>query len=155
MCRKWKEKSPIICLSSWFDFFFRKILLHSAFDREQFGEIRQRELIHRATNDWRGSTSAPTSYLDSLTPAHKERLLSSLDANMRGTTPERYRVFHRFGQAKFTDSGLILGSSQFTQLPQQPQNIRFYKVKIDSKIIISLCLSNPWHTVDTDCITDL
>ncbi len=31
-------------------------------------------------------------------------------------------VFHRFGQAKFADGGSILGSSQFTQLPQLPQN---------------------------------
>ena len=58
-------------------------------DEIRDAEQRQRELIHRPTNDWRASTSAPTSYLDSLTPAHKERLLSSLDANMRGTTPER------------------------------------------------------------------
>jgi len=28
-----------------------------------------------------------------------------------------YRVFHRFGKAKFADGGLVLGSSQFTQLP--------------------------------------
>jgi len=28
-----------------------------------------------------------------------------------------YRVFHRFWQAKFADGGLILGLSQFTQLP--------------------------------------
>jgi len=27
-------------------------------------------------------------------------------------------VFHGFGQAKFADGGSILGSSQFTQLPQ-------------------------------------
>jgi hypothetical protein len=42
-----------------------------------------------------------------------------------------YNVFHGFGQAKFASGGLILGSSQFSQLPQLP-------VKDDPKIIISL-----------------
>jgi len=36
------------------------------------------------------------------------------------TKPNRYRVFHIFGQAKFADTGSILGSSQFIQLPQLP-----------------------------------
>jgi len=31
-----------------------------------------------------------------------------------------YREFHRFGQAKFADGGSILGSIQFTLLPQLP-----------------------------------
>ncbi len=31
------------------------------------------------------------------------------------------RVFHGFGQAKFPDGGLVLGSSQFSLLPQLPQ----------------------------------
>jgi len=31
-----------------------------------------------------------------------------------------YRSFHRFGQAKFPDGGLILGSSQLTLMPQLP-----------------------------------
>jgi len=31
-----------------------------------------------------------------------------------------YRAFHRFGQPKFDDGGSILGSSQFTLLPQLP-----------------------------------
>jgi len=31
-----------------------------------------------------------------------------------------YRAFHRFGQAKFPDGGLDLGSSQFSILPQLP-----------------------------------
>jgi len=31
-----------------------------------------------------------------------------------------YRVFHRFGQAKFPDGDLVLGSSQFSVLPQKP-----------------------------------
>jgi len=31
-----------------------------------------------------------------------------------------YRAFHRFGQAKFPDGGLVLNSSQFSILPQLP-----------------------------------
>jgi len=31
-----------------------------------------------------------------------------------------YRAFHGFGQAKLSDGGLILGSSQFPILPQLP-----------------------------------
>ncbi len=51
-----------------------------------------------------------------------------------------YRAFHRFGQAKFPDGGSILGSSQFSILPQLPPKILFDSkvVKIDPKIIISL-----------------
>jgi len=33
---------------------------------------------------------------------------------------ERYRAFHRYGQAKFPDGGSVLGSSQFSVLPQLP-----------------------------------
>jgi len=52
-----------------------------------------------------------------------------------------YRVFPRFRQAKFADGVLILGSSQFTQLPRLPLKmmLNLKKVKIDSKIIILLC----------------
>ncbi len=32
----------------------------------------------------------------------------------------RHRAFHRFRQAKFPDGVLVLGSSQFTPLPQLP-----------------------------------
>ncbi len=55
-----------------------------------------------------------------------------------------YRVFHGFGQAKFPDCGLVLGSSQFTQLPKLPLknaveggNIEYgniEKCNIDTKI---------------------
>ncbi len=31
-----------------------------------------------------------------------------------------YRAFHRFGHAKFPDGGSVLGSSQFSILPQLP-----------------------------------
>jgi len=36
---------------------------------------------------------------------------------------DRYRAFHGFGQAKFPDGGLILGSRQFSILPQLPQKM--------------------------------
>jgi len=51
-----------------------------------------------------------------------------------------YRTFHGFGQAKFNYSGLILGTSQFTLLPQLPLKTMLHLkvVKIDSEIIISL-----------------
>jgi len=34
--------------------------------------------------------------------------------------PPCYKAFHRFGQAKFPEGGLALGSSQFSSLPQLP-----------------------------------
>jgi len=51
-----------------------------------------------------------------------------------------YRAFLEHGQAKFPDGGLILGSRQFTLLPQLPPKILLdlKVVKIDSKIIISI-----------------
>jgi len=62
-----------------------------------------------------------------------------------------YRAFHRFGQAKSADDVLFLGSIQFTQAAPaaSKNNVQFKKVKIDSEIIILLCLStvNPWHTL--------
>jgi len=45
-----------------------------------------------------------------------------------------YRVFHRFGHAKFPDDGSIIDSSQFSILPQLPP-----KMLLDSKVVISLC----------------
>ena len=55
-------------------------------------------------------------------------------------TKQKYRAFHRFGQAKISYGGLVLGSSQFLLLPQLPQIMTLASkvVKIDSKIIISL-----------------
>jgi len=46
-----------------------------------------------------------------------------------------------FGQAKFPAGGLVLGSNQFSILPKQPAKILpdSKVVKIDPKIIISLC----------------
>jgi len=37
---------------------------------------------------------------------------------------------HRFGRAKFPDGGLVLGSSQFSMLPQLPQ-----KMLLDLKVV--------------------
>ncbi len=53
----------------------------------------------------------------------------------------RYRVFHRFGQAKFPDSGSVLGLSQFSILPRLPVKmiLGLKVVKIDSKISNLLC----------------
>jgi len=49
-------------------------------------------------------------------------------------------IFHGFGHAKFPDGGSVLGSSQFSKLPQLPPIIRLDSkvVKIDTKIINSL-----------------
>jgi len=51
-------------------------------------------------------------------------------------------VFHRFGQAKFPDGGLVLGLSQFSILPQllaaSKTMLGLKVVKIDSKISNSL-----------------
>jgi len=55
-------------------------------------------------------------------------------------TFDRYRVFLGFGQAKFACGGSVLGTSQFTILPELPLKMMLdlVVVKIDSKIIISL-----------------
>jgi len=48
----------------------------------------------------------------------------------------RYREYHGFGQAQFPDGGSILGLSQFSILPQLPQNtmLGLKGVKINSKL---------------------
>jgi len=38
-----------------------------------------------------------------------------------------HRAFHRFGQAKYPDGGLVLGLSQFSVLPQLPQKNAQFK----------------------------
>jgi len=50
-----------------------------------------------------------------------------------------YRAFNGFGQAKFPDGGSILGSSQFSILPQLPPKtmLGLKVVKIDSNLSIS------------------
>jgi len=50
----------------------------------------------------------------------------------------RYRVFHRFGQAKFPDGGLVLVSSQFSVLPPKMM-LSLKDVQINSKISNLLC----------------
>jgi len=54
--------------------------------------------------------------------------------------PRLYRAFHIFGQAKFPDGGLVLGSSRFLILTQLPlkMTLDLKVVKINSKIIILL-----------------
>jgi len=49
-----------------------------------------------------------------------------------------YRAFHRFGQVKFPDDCSVLGSSQFSVLPQLPPKMK-KEVKINSKISNLLC----------------
>jgi len=59
-----------------------------------------------------------------------------------------YRAFHELGQVKFADGGFILGSNRFTlphQLPLKTM-LDLKNAKIDSKVIISLCLSKR-HTL--------
>jgi hypothetical protein len=41
-----------------------------------------------------------------------------------------YRAFHGFGKAKLPYGGLVLGSSQFSPLPQLPQ-----KATLNSKVV--------------------
>jgi len=50
-----------------------------------------------------------------------------------------HRALHGFGQAKFAQSGSVLGLSQFTQLPKPllKMKLDLKMLKIDSKIIIS------------------
>ena len=52
-------------------------------------------------------------------------------------------MFHRFGQAKIANDGLVSGLSRFSILPQLPYKMMLDSklVKIDSKLIILLCLS--------------
>ena len=44
----------------------------------------------------------------------------NLSAAQDGTVHHSYRAFHRFGQAKIANGGLVLGSSQFMLLPHLP-----------------------------------
>jgi len=59
-----------------------------------------------------------------------------LNNNEIKLNPNINRAFHRFGQAKFPDDGLISGSSQFSVLPQLPPKMMLglKEVKIKSKI---------------------
>jgi len=52
-----------------------------------------------------------------------------------------FRAFQGVGQAKFHDSGSVLGLSQFLILPQLPPKILLDSkvVKIEPKIIITTC----------------
>jgi len=59
----------------------------------------------------------------------------------KSTLEGYYRVFHSFGQAKFSYGGLVLGLSQFSLLPHLPQitTLSLKMANFDSKMIISLC----------------
>ncbi len=70
-------------------------------------------------------------------------IISTLCLNNNFYTCHEHPLFHRFGQAKLADGGLILASSKFTQLPQLlfEMMLNLKKVKINSNIIILLCQS--------------
>jgi len=59
----------------------------------------------------------------------------SLVIKLRSYCIHRYKAFHGFGQANFTDGGSILGLIQFTLLPQLPP-----KILLDLKLVIMLNL---------------
>ncbi len=46
---------------------------------------------------------------------------------------KHYRAFHRFGQAKFPGFGLILGTSQFSVLPQLPPHFKRGQNQLENK----------------------
>jgi len=73
-------------------------------------------------------------FLESLSLAYHEVHLYRLYQNCTE------RAFHGFGKAKFLDGGSVMGSSQFSMLPQLPPKIQLdlKVVKINPKIIISL-----------------
>ena len=58
-----------------------------------------------------------------------------------------YSAYHGFGQAKIPNGGLILGSSQFSLLPQLPQKMMLTSkvVKSDPKAIVSFLLPSLSH----------
>jgi len=60
-----------------------------------------------------------------------------------------YRAFHGLGQAKFPDGGSVLGTIQFSILPQLPPKILLDSkmIKIDQKIIISPRQSKSTHSI--------
>jgi len=60
-----------------------------------------------------------------------------------------YMAFHGFEQAKFAYGGSVLGSSQFTLLPQQPLKtmLNLKMVKIDSEKSYRYVNLNPLHTL--------
>jgi len=90
------------------------------------------------------TNSTETSLESSTTPPEVQSpVLGQTDANSLHQVIESrtYKVFHRFGQAKFAYCGSILGSNKFTLLPQLPLKImlNLKLVKIGTKIIILVC----------------
>ncbi len=52
-----------------------------------------------------------------------EGAVAKIDSNLK----QNYRVFHRFGQAKFAYGGWIFGSRQFTLLPHLLSMMMFHR----------------------------
>jgi len=63
----------------------------------------------------------------------EQKLKIDADKNQKSSN----RAFHGFGQDKFPYGGSVLGSSQFTPLPQLPlkMTLDLKVVKIDSEVI--------------------
>jgi hypothetical protein len=71
-----------------------------------------------------------------------------LDINLMNATKFCYIVFHGFGQAKFPNGRLVLGSCQFSLLPQLPLKtmLNWKVVKFNfKKWSSSYANLNPWH----------
>jgi len=67
-------------------------------------------------------------------------ILSNTDVKLGKVLSDTERFTDLGNQSKFPDDGLVLGSSQFSILPQLPPKILLNSevVKIDPKIIISV-----------------
>ena len=61
------------------------------------------------------------------------RLCLSSNVESISLTQFFYKAFHRFGQAKITYGGLVLGLSQFSLLPQLPKKMKLKWSKLTQK----------------------
>jgi len=60
---------------------------------------------------------------------YQEKPRKNVGINFSFSDAMSYRAFHGFGKAKFSDGGSVLGSSQFSILPQLPPKIPQKKTK--------------------------
>jgi hypothetical protein len=65
----------------------------------------------------------------------------------------RHVFIHEFGHAKFGYGGLVLGSSQFSILPQLPQKWHWNQKwsKFTWKLLSCFANLNPWHALNSEC----
>jgi len=82
-------------------------------------------------------------YLRKYKSVAKKCLISAISFYYNIVYENIYIMFHKLGQVKFPDDGLVLGLSQFSILPQLPPKIMLNSkvVEIDPNIIISFCQS--------------